>query len=338
MIIKASNYNKFYIFTNNKVYNKFYFMYNNYMKIGSVELKNDLLLAPMAGYTDVGFRKVCRDCGCALSYTEMVSAKALIYDSKKSQELLITEQDESPKAVQIFGHEPDIMAEVCKNGALEKFDIIDINMGCPAPKIVKNGDGSFLLTNINLATEIVTKCVKSTNKPITVKMRLGYDDEFVATEFAKRFEEAGVSAITVHGRTKNQMYAGSSDYDKIRLVKDSVSIPIIANGDVKDKESYNKIKSVTNCDFVMIGRASVGNPMVFSQILGTNSNMTKLDCIINHIAIMQKYYTEKFIVLNMRKHIACLLKGENVTSEQKQKIMTIETLSQLIDYCKTILN
>lgn len=306
------------------------------MKIGSVKLKNDLLLAPMAGYTEVGFRKVCKDMGCALTYTEMVSAKALIYDSKRTQDLLITEDVETPKAVQIFGHEPDVMAEVCKNGMLEKFDIIDINMGCPAPKIVKNGDGSFLLNDIKLATSIVSKCVESTKKPVTVKMRLGYNDEFVARDFAKSFEEVGAKAITIHGRTKNQMYSGQADYNKIKLVKECVNIPIIANGDVKDKISYDLIKEQTNCDFVMIGRASVGNPFIFSRILGIPITKTKLDIILDHIRILQKYYSERFIVLNMRKHIASYMKNECINQEKKLKIMTIENLSQLIDYCKEI--
>lgn len=306
------------------------------MKIGDVTLKNDLFLAPMAGYTEVGFRKVCKDMGCGLTYTEMVSAKALIYDSKRTQDLLITEDNEQPKAVQIFGHEPDVMAEVCKNGMLDKFDIIDINMGCPAPKIVKNGDGSFLLNDIKLATKIVSSCVKNTNKPISVKMRLGYNDEFVAREFAKSFEDVGAKAITVHGRTKNQMYLGLADYDKIRMVKESVNIPIIANGDVKDLESYSKIKEVTNCDFVMIGRASVGNPFIFSKILGLPITKTKKEVVLEHIRVLQKYYSERYIVLNMKKHIASYLKNENVSHEQKLNVMTIENLSQLIDYCKEI--
>ena len=306
------------------------------MKIGNMTLENDLFLAPMAGYTEVGFRKVCKDMGCALTYTEMVSAKALIYDSKRTQDLLITEENEQPKAVQIFGHEPDVMAEVCKSGMLDKFDIIDINMGCPAPKIVKNGDGSFLLNDIKLASKIVSSCVESTNKPITVKMRLGYNDEFVAREFAKSFEDVGAKAITVHGRTKNQMYSGLADYDKIRMVKESVNIPIIANGDVKDLDSYNKIKKETNCDFVMIGRASVGNPFVFSKILGVPITKTKKEVVLEHIRVLQKYYSDRYIVLNMRKHIASYMKNENMSQQQKLKVMTIENLSQLIDYCKEI--
>ena len=313
-------------------------MYNKVMKIANVEISNDLLLAPMAGYTEVGFRKVCKDCGAGLTYTEMVNAKALIYDSKKTQDLLITEANENPKAVQIFGHDPFVMAEVCKNGMLDKFDILDLNMGCPAPKVVKNGDGSFLLTDISLATKIIDRCVKSTNKPITVKMRLGYNDEFVAKEFAKRFEDVGVSAITIHGRTKNQMYMGTADYEKIKIVKDSVSVPIIANGDVKDLASYNKIKEQTNCDFVMIGRASVSNPFIFSQLKGKQPPYTKLTCILEHIRVLKKYYSDKFIVLNMRKHIASLIKGEGLTATEKQQLMLIENLSQLEEYCKTILN
>lgn len=307
------------------------------MKIGNVKIKNDLLLAPMAGYTDVGFRKICKDYGCGLTYTEMVSAKALIYDSKKTQDLLITEKDENPKAVQIFGHEPEVMAEAIKNPLLDKFDIIDINMGCPAPKIVKNGEGSFLLTNLQLATKIVDSCVKATKKPVTVKMRLGFNDDNVALVFAKSFESVGASAITLHGRTRNQMYSGNANYEEIAKVKKGIKIPLIANGDVTDLKSYRKIKETTNADFVMIGRGALGNPFIFSEILGESYEKNKFKCIQNHINILKKYYSERFIVLNMRKHIAFYLKNEKVDSEDKQKLMKLESLDEVINFCRKIL-
>lgn len=306
------------------------------MRIGNVELKNNLLLAPMAGYTDVGFRKVCKDFGCALTYTEMVSAKALVYDSKKTQELLYTEQEESPKAVQLFGHEPEIFVEALKNGCLDKFDIIDINMGCPAPKIVKNKEGSFLLTDIKLATKIAQECVKNTTKPVTVKMRLGFNNDNVALQFAKSFEDVGVSAVAIHGRTRDQMYSGNANYEEIAKVKSALSIPVIANGDIVDLESFNKIKNVTNADFFMIGRGVIGNPKIFADILHNGLNKTKLECITEHINILKKYYNEKFIVLNMRKHLACYLKGMGLTSSKKLELMQINDLNSLLDMCNEI--
>lgn len=308
------------------------------MKIGNVDIENDLFLAPMAGYTDVGFRKVCKDFGCGLTFTEMVSAKALIYDSKKTQELLLTAENETPKAVQIFGHEPDVMAEVCKNEMLDKFDIIDINMGCPAPKIVKNGEGSFLLTDINLATNIVKQCVKATNKPITVKMRLGFNNDNVALNFAKSFESVGASAVTIHGRTQNQMYSGTADYEEIAKIKRALSIPVVANGDVNSVMAYNKIKQQTNADFVMIGRGAVGNPFIFSQILQTNKSEDKFKCILDHINELKKYFSNKFIVLNMRKHIVSYMKNEGFSTSQKLQLMQIEDLDEVINFCNIIFN
>lgn len=306
------------------------------MKIGNVDLKNDLLLAPMAGYTDVGFRKICKDFGCALTYTEMISAKALIFDSKKTQELLFTQPQETPKAVQLFGHEPEVFVQAIKSGLLDKFDIIDINMGCPAPKIVKNKEGSFLLTDIKLATKIAQECVKNTNKPVTVKMRLGFNNENVALDFAKSFEDVGVSAVAIHGRTRDQMYSGKANYEEIAKIKNALSIPVIANGDVEDRQSYNLIKSSTNADFVMIGRGAIGNPKIFADILHKPINKSKLDCILEHISILEQYYNEKFIVLNMRKHLACYLKGMGLSSAKKLELMQINDLTTLKEECKKI--
>ena len=210
------------------------------MKIGNFEFKNNLILAPMAGVTDVAFRSICIDFGADAGVTEMVSAKALSYDNEKTSDLLLTAPNEKIKIVQLFGHEPEIMAKICASSYLDKFDIIDINMGCPAPKIVGNGDGSALMKDIGLARQIVESCVQATNKPITVKFRSGYTkDSINAVEFAKMCEEAGAKAITVHGRTREQMYGGKVDLDIIRSVKHSVSIPVIASGDVVDKESFD---------------------------------------------------------------------------------------------------
>lgn len=298
------------------------------MKIGNVELKNNLFLSPMAGYTDAGFRKVCRDFGCGLSYTEMVSAKALAYNSVKTKSLLKTTKEETPKAVQIFGHEPNVMAKICSSDVLKDFDIIDINMGCPAPKIVANGDGSALLKNINLAQKIVEECVKSTKKPVTVKYRLGWDKD-TSVEFAKMFESAGASAIALHGRTREQMYSGIALYQAIGQVKDSVKIPVIANGDIKDLESLKTAKKITNADAFMIGRGALGSPWIFSTLLGKTSVFDKYDVILEHINIMLKFYPERYVVTNMRKHLDKYLKDISNLYEKKHRLLTSDSVEEV---------
>lgn len=294
------------------------------MKIKDLEIKNNIVLAPMAGYTDVGFRRLCAKNGAGITYTEMISAKALLFDSEKTKELLYTDENEKIKAVQIFGHEPDVMAKACKHKLLQKFDIIDINMGCPAPKIVKNHEGSFLLTNKNLAGEIVNACVNATDKPVTVKMRLGYGDENVAIEFAREIEKNGASLITVHGRTQSQMYSGKADYEAIKKVKQAVNIPVIANGDIVDCDTYAEALNKTGCDGIMIGRGALGNPTLFAQILGLDFEKDKYKLICEHIETLRSYYSEKFINLNMRKHIAFYLKNTGASSELKQSLMLEE--------------
>ncbi|MGD9901160.1 MAG: tRNA dihydrouridine synthase DusB [Spirochaetales bacterium] len=303
------------------------------MKIKDIELKNNLILAPMADYTDVAFRSICKDMGAALTVTEMVSAKALMYDSEKTIELLETAKNEVPKAVQLFGSDPEIMALACNHPAIQKFDIIDINMGCPVPKIVKNGEGSALMQNMPLARQIIESCVKATNKPITVKFRTGWSDKTVnAVEFAKMCEEAGASMITIHGRTRDQFYAGLADYNIIRDVKKAVKIPVVGNGDVTDKKSYDYMMSYTGVDGVMIGRASVGNPWIFEELRGINKVKHKLATIKKQIKLLQEHgKTERQIVLSMRKHIAGYLKGEVNGNECKIKIFKAETLAEVLE-------
>jgi len=219
------------------------------------------------------------------------------------------------------------MADICKQ--LNDFDIIDINMGCPAPKIVNNGEGSFLMTNIPLAREIIEACVKSTNKPITVKFRSGFK-EVNAIEFAKMCEQAGASAITVHGRTRDQMYSGQVDLDIIKKVKENVTIPVIASGDVVDLESYKKTLEYTKCDAVMIGRGALGNPFVFAEITGKDSHFNKIEVIKKHIEILRKYYPETFINGHIRKHLLWYLKGEKNASQIKLKVSTEPILDNAI--------
>lgn len=301
------------------------------MRIKNIEFKNNIILAPMAGVTDVAFRSICIDCGADAGVTEMVSAKALHYKNEKTEDLLITAPNESIKIVQIFGHEPDIMAEICASEMLEKFDMIDINMGCPAPKIVNNGDGSRLMTDINLAREIITKCVKATNKPITIKFRSGYDkDSINAVEFAIMCEEAGASAITIHGRTRDQMYSGLVDLDIIKQVKNAVKIPVIASGDVVDLESYMRTIKHTGCDAVMIGRGALGNPYLFAELIGKNVIHDKLAVIKKHIELLRRYFPEEFIKGHIRKHFLWYLKGEKNASEIKLQVSTEPSIDKVL--------
>ncbi|MGN1212880.1 MAG: tRNA dihydrouridine synthase DusB [Christensenellales bacterium] len=298
------------------------------MKIKDIVTKNNLFLAPMAGYTDVAFRHLCKKYGAGLTTTEMISAKGLIYDSEKTKQLLITSPLEDIKAVQLFGHEPEVIAEAINHPVLNDFDIIDINMGCPAPKIIKNGEGSYLMTQIGLAKRIVETAVKSTNKPVTVKMRLGFDKN-VAVEFAKEMENAGASAITVHGRLTSQGYSGKADYLAIAEVKRAVKIPVVANGDVCNRADYQKILDITKADAVMIGRGAVGNPKIFCELLGYNMEYDRLQTIKEQYQILMQHYDEHFVVTNMRKHLLQYFKGENIPNQLKLELMQCEKVEDV---------
>ena len=301
------------------------------LKIKDVELKSNVILAPMAGFTDMAFRHMCLDAGAGLVCTEMVSSKALHYKNKKTEELLETFENDRPTAVQIFGHEPEIMAEACANPLLEKFDLIDINMGCPARKIISNGDGSSLLKDFELARKVIEECVKATKKPITVKFRIGFEDgENVAVEFAKMCEKAGASAITVHGRTTSQGYAGKVDYETIKMVKQAVKIPVFANGDCRSKEDYYKILELTGADGIAIGRAAVGSPEIFSDITKKEFEMKKLDQIKFHYEQLIKVYGERFTVKYMRSHLAGYLSGKYKNSEILVKLLKMEKYTEIL--------
>lgn len=289
------------------------------MKIGRFQLKNNLILAPMAGVSDVGFRAVCIMCGADYGVCEMVSAKALIHDSAKTIALLTTSKYDKIKVAQIFGNEPEVMAQAVRHKALSKFDIIDINMGCPAPKIVNNGQGSALLKNIDLAEKIVRACVSATDKPITVKLRIGYKNgDNVAVEFAKMCERAGAKAITIHGRTKEQGYSGHVDYDTIRKVKQAVSIPVIGNGDVVDIDSYHKMLEC-GVDAVMIGRGACGHPQIFADILNKKSKKT-IYYVKKHIKIDRKYFADKSIEKELIKHFLWYAKAGKGTAKLRVEI------------------
>ncbi len=238
------------------------------LRIGNVTLENNLILAPMAGVTDLPFRLLCREQGAGLLCMEMVSAKAILYKNKNTEELLAIDPGENPVSLQLFGSDPHIMSEIAKQIEDRPFDILDINMGCPVPKIVNNGDGSALMKNPRLAGEIIEKTARAIKKPVTVKIRKGFDENSVnAVELAHIAQESGAAAIAVHGRTRAQFYAGKADWDIIRQVKEAVSIPVIGNGDIRTAEDVIAMQSRTGCDGFMIARGAEGNPWIFRQIL-----------------------------------------------------------------------
>ncbi|MEG0720414.1 MAG: tRNA dihydrouridine synthase DusB, partial [Lachnospiraceae bacterium] len=238
------------------------------LKIGNVRLKNTYILAPMAGVTDLPFRLLCKEQGAGLVCMEMVSAKAIRYQNKNTEVLLRIDEREHPVALQLFGSDPDIMSEITKQLEDLPYDILDINMGCPVPKIVKNGEGSALMKNPKLVEQIVTKVSQATKKPLMIKIRKGFDDSCInAVEIAKIIEGSGGAAVTVHGRTREQYYSGKADWDIIRQVKESVRIPVIGNGDVTSPETALALKQQTGCDGIMVGRGAQGNPWIFSELL-----------------------------------------------------------------------
>ena len=304
-------------------------MYIHKLKIGNVELENNILLAPMAGITDLAFRKICKEYGNpGLVYTEMASSRAIFHNDEKTKKLLDVEGEKRPIAVQIFGNDPKIMAFAASKVS-EIADIIDINMGCPAPKVVKNGDGSKLLLNPELIGDIVQEVVKTVEKPVTVKMRKGWDKNNInAVEVAKIIEQAGASAITIHGRTREEYYSGRADLDIIKQVKESVNIPVIGNGDIKSIEDANKMFEYCNVDGIMIGRATIGNPWIINDIIKGEkreiSNEEKLKVLKQHIELAVAEKGEYIAVREMRKHICWYIKNLKESSKIREKINKIE--------------
>ena len=321
------------------------------MKIANLEVKNNVFLAPMAGVTDIAFRGLCVELGCGLVYTEMVSAKGLYYNSENTEQLLKVSDEEKPVAVQIFGSEPHIMAKACDYFNDNKdICLVDINMGCPVTKIVRNGEGSALMRNPKLAAEIVRQVKKASTKPVTVKFRKGFNDsEINAVDFAKEMEQAGVDAITVHGRTREQMYEGKADWDIIRQVKEAVKVPVIGNGDVFSVEAAMQIAQYTNCDGIMVARGAQGNPWLFKQINHAlkseeviyPTHAEVIDMCIRHIKLAVHYYGEAKAVREMRKHISWYIKGMKNCTDIKSLVNTeksIEGVYKILDNYKKILN
>lgn len=314
----------------------------NNLNIGGVSLKSHAVLAPMAGVSDRAYRELCVRFGAAYCVSEMVSSKALSFNSKKSEELMEISDLERPCGIQIFGDDPKCMADAAKHALENKPDIIDINMGCPAPKISSNGSGSALMKNPRLCGKIVKAVTAVTDTPVTVKIRKGWDDDSVnAVEVAKICESAGAAAITVHGRTRQQYYKPPVDYDIIKAVRESVSVPVIANGDIDSAERAKEVMDITGCDLVMIGRATLGNPWIFSQInaylenpnvkIHTPDLEERLGVMIEHIGKMVEYKGEHMAMLQARKLVVGYFKGMKGAAALRNEAGKIKTLDDLYE-------
>lgn len=313
------------------------------IKIGSFSPKNNIFLAPMAGVTDMPFRYLCAKMGAGLTYTEMVSSKGMYYNDKKTELLTVTHPLEAPCAVQIFGSEPEIMAKAAEKLSIrEDVAIIDINMGCPAPKIVKNKEGCALMLDMKLASEIIKAVVKASAKPVTVKFRKGFKEDN-AVDFARMAEDSGAKAVTVHGRTREQMYSGKADWDVISRVKQAVSIPVIGNGDIFTPEDAREMFEKTGCDAIMIGRGAQGNPWIFERILHYilycemlpyPSDKEKFEVIKEHYRMMIDVKGEETAVKEMRKHVAWYLKGMPGAARLRGEIFKADSFSEVLNILK----
>ena len=309
------------------------------LQIGSVTLPNNLILAPMAGVTDLPFRLLCKEQGAGLLCMEMVSAKAILYKNRNTQALLTIDPRENPVSLQLFGSDPDIIAEIAHQIEDRPFDILDLNMGCPVPKIVNNGEGSALMKNPKLAGEIIEKTVKAIKKPVTVKIRKGFDDDHInAVEMAKIAEASGAAAVAVHGRTREQFYSGKADWDIIRQVKEAVKIPVIGNGDLLTAEDVIAMEEQTGCDGFMIARGAQGNPWIFREVKAALSGKPiperpteeeVISMLLRHAQLSVQYKGEKMGIREMRKHTAWYTTGMHGSSTLRNKVNQVETFDAL---------
>ena len=309
------------------------------LQIGDVQLENNLILAPMAGVTDLPFRLLCKEQGAGLLCMEMVSAKAILYNNKNTEALMAIDDREPPVSLQLFGSDPDVISEMAKRIEERPFSILDINMGCPVPKVTGNGEGSALMKNPKLVEEIITKTARAIRKPVTVKIRKGFDENHVnAVEIAKIAEASGAAAVAVHGRTREQYYSGKADWDIIRQVKEAVKIPVIGNGDVTSPEAARQLVEMTGCDGIMIGRGAQGNPWIFRQILHwmeTGEEEPKPDLeevkamILRHAKMLVEYKGAYTGIREMRKHVAWYTAGYPNSAKLRARVNEIESLEAL---------
>ncbi len=308
------------------------------MKIGNIQLENNILIAPMAGITDTAFRTICKEMGAGLLFTEMISAKGLYYKDRKTNELLQIESKNKPVGIQLFGSEPEIFQEVIKKyiNNNESIELIDLNIGCPAPKIVKNGDGSALMKKPDLVGEIIYKIKQVSDKPVTAKIRAGWDeDNLNAVEVAKIIEEAGADALTVHGRHRQQFYSGKADRSIIKEVKDNINIPVIGNGDIFTEKDAQLMQEETGCDGIMLARGILGNPWLIKSLADIYnneekniSNKEKLNMILKHFYLIEKYKGKKRALLEMRKHTGWYIKGMENAAKIRDKINRVKDKSE----------